>query len=246
MASPRLPQRHRADADQRADRRRQRHHVVRVDDSLHVAEHQRRSPAASRPTAGRTPGSATVRGRRAPRHPQQRGERDQRRREQPADLAAELGAEQPEQPGRAAEAAAAAWPPPPMPSPVSAAVEPAEAVVAEGQLQDVVVGRPAEVGPVGGRPSAARSPPTSRPRRSRRRAPASSCQSRRRSRAGPPTGRPAPNPGSTRNACSILVRNAKPSSTPASTSQRVLSRSIARCTRTRRPSSAARAARPGC
>ena len=39
-----------------------------------------------------------------------------------------------------------------------------------------------------------------------------------------------PNPGSTRNACAILVRKAKPSSSPAKTSHRVRSRSIARCT----------------
>src|SRR5580693_2934419 len=56
------------------------------------------------------------------------------------------------------------------------------------------------------------------------------CHTRRRNRAGPAHRYAIPNAGSTRNACAILVRNPNPSSTPASTSQRVRSRSIARCT----------------
>src|SRR6201997_4177110 len=55
------------------------------------------------------------------------------------------------------------------------------------------------------------------------------CHTRRRNRAGPAHRYAIPNAGSTRNACAILVRNPNPSSTPAKTSHRVRSRSIARC-----------------
>src|SRR5215472_8904812 len=56
------------------------------------------------------------------------------------------------------------------------------------------------------------------------------CHSRRRTRTGPAQRYATANPGSTRNACIIFARNPNPSSTPAATSHRERSRSIARCT----------------
>src|SRR5215469_18279175 len=56
------------------------------------------------------------------------------------------------------------------------------------------------------------------------------CHSRRRKRTGPAHRYATANPGTTRNACIILARNPNPSKSPAKTSHRVRSRSIARCT----------------
>ena len=55
-----------------------------------------------------------------------------------------------------------------------------------------------------------------------------SCPMRRPSFGGPARRYTSPKPGSTRNACSSLARNANPTSTPASTSQRVFPPSSAR------------------
>ena len=85
----------------------------------------------------------SVRGR-ATRHDQPGHEQDQRGREQPGDLAADLGVEQAGEPGRS-----------PAARPVAAAAadaaglvagQPAEAVVAEDQVQEAVVLRAADVG----------------------------------------------------------------------------------------------------
>src|SRR5580698_2318109 len=59
-------------------------------------------------------------------------------------------------------------------------------------------------------------------------APSSSCHTRFNNRGGPAHRYATANPGSTRNACSSLVRNANPSSTPHSTSHRVRPSSTAR------------------
>ena len=59
-------------------------------------------------------------------------------------------------------------------------------------------------------------------------APASSCHRRRRSPVGAATRYTRPNAGSTRNACIIFARNAKPIIVPAASTQRVLAPSTAR------------------
>ncbi len=58
--------------------------------------------------------------------------------------------------------------------------------------------------------------------------PASSCRIRRPSRGGPKSRYASANAGSTRKACSILVRKPKPTMVPASTSHRVRPSSTAR------------------
>ena len=81
-----------ADADERADRRRQGDRVVRVDDPLAEAEHGAGDERASRPTArarrgcGRCAGRASV-------STSPATSRIERGRQQPRDLAAELGVE---------------------------------------------------------------------------------------------------------------------------------------------------------
>ena len=79
---------------------RERDGVVGVDDARHVAEHRAGDQQPPAPQQGRGPGP--VGARLAPGAPQQRRERDQRGRDQPADLAAHVSSEQPGQPGRAA------------------------------------------------------------------------------------------------------------------------------------------------
>ena len=118
-----------------------------MDDAAHIAEDQ---PGADQPaTPQQRGGTRPVRADRTPGHPQHGHQGQQRGRQQPADLAAELRGEQPRDAGRAAEAAAT--PAPAADGPGLRAVQAAETVVADGQLQDVVVRRPAEVGPVSGR-----------------------------------------------------------------------------------------------
>ena len=140
----------------------------------------------------------------------------------------------------AAGSSQAIWPPisasnsrrsrssPHMPPPSAAAAdraglvaaEPAEAVVAEGELEDRVVLRAADVGAAGRRPQlddrdppAGRRGPSSRTRRAggRGACPSAVCAEEQVGQASA---------GRTRNACSILVRNANPTRAPASASQR--------------------------
>ena len=59
-------------------------------------------------------------------------------------------------------------------------------------------------------------------------APPSSCRSRRANPVGAATRYISPKPGTTRNACIILVMKANPMSRPASSSQRVPAFSVAR------------------
>src|SRR5260370_1237008 len=98
---PRLPEGRRADTHQGADAGRQGDHVVRVDDAVHIAEHQARHQHPAAPQQRRGPGPVGADG--PARHPHHGGQRDQRRRQQPADLPAELGVEQPQEPGLAAQ-----------------------------------------------------------------------------------------------------------------------------------------------
>ena len=166
----------------------------------------------------------------APRQPYDPGQRDQRR---PA-AARRSGRPCPRRTagsGRNRRRTANRPAPPPKPTdPVSLPFSRPEPVVAEGELQDAVV-RSSRRCRAGRRRRQHRPrPPTSRPRPPpRRRRPAAAGSAGRAAAARPP-GRPARTPGSTRNACSILVRKPKPTSAPASTSQRVRPASIARVT----------------
>ncbi len=116
-----------------------------MDDPGHQAERQPgdREP----PTPHQRRGPQSVGARRPPRPQQQRAEREQCGGQQPRRLPAELGAEQPGQPGlapatagRAADAADLRTGQPP------------QAVVAENELQHAVGLRPADEGPVVGGP----------------------------------------------------------------------------------------------
>ncbi len=69
---------------------------------------------------------------------------------------------------------------------------------------------------------------TNRPTRSSSRRRRGACRSASTSRPAPRRGTPAPRPGTTRNACNIFVRNAKPMTQPANAIQRVLAVSVAR------------------
>ena len=123
-------------AGARADR------VVRVDDALAEAEHRagHHEPAAPEQQRGR------VRSVRLARHVQHEAgdEEDQRGGQQPRGLAAELGVEQAQPAGRAPPAAGLA---PAADAAGLVAGQPAEAVVAEDQVEDAVVLRAADVGP---------------------------------------------------------------------------------------------------
>ena len=99
------PQAMAADADQRADRGRQRDRVVRVRRPGHEAEDQ---PGHQQPAAEHDRGGAGPVGPGRPaRHPQHGRERDQGGRDQPADLPAPLGGEQAGDAGPAAKRATA-------------------------------------------------------------------------------------------------------------------------------------------
>ncbi len=122
-------------------------------DALHVAEHQRRDHRPAAPQQQRRPGRIGAGG--TPDQPQPRRQPDQRGRQQPEDLGAHRIAEQPGQPGIAAEHAAAgtARSRPGAVSGVALTAEhPAQAVVPERQLQQAVVGGPADVRAGIGRP----------------------------------------------------------------------------------------------
>ena len=135
-------------ADQRADRWRQGHRVVGVEDPGHEAEREAgdEQPAEpeGQPGARREPAAAAG-------EPEGGDAEHQRGRDQPGDLGPDLGAEHPEQPGRTPLAARGVAP---ADRAGLGAVEPAEAVVAEGELEDRVVLRAADVGPRRGRPEA--------------------------------------------------------------------------------------------
>ena len=93
-SGPCLPPGRRPDAYQGGDAGREGDHVVGVDDAVHVAEHQAGHQHPAPPQQCRGPRS--VGPHRPARHPAHRGQRDQRRGQQPADLPAELGMEEPE------------------------------------------------------------------------------------------------------------------------------------------------------
>ena len=132
---PAPPQGDRADPDDGADGRGQRHRVVGVDDPLPETDGQ---PGHEQPAAPEDHGGADDAGAGGPpAQPQQRREEYEGGGQQPGDLAAEVGVEQAEQPGGT-----------PAPGPAGgpaadaaglAAVQPAEAVVAEDQVEDAVV-----------------------------------------------------------------------------------------------------------
>ena len=86
----------------------------------------------------------------APAEPEARSEQHQRGRHQPGDLAADLTVEEPGDPGAAPHAAGAAHPAADGPGLVTG--QPAEPVVAEGELEDRVALRATDVGTAGGRP----------------------------------------------------------------------------------------------
>ena len=133
---PPLPEQDAAEPGEPGDPGRQRHHVVRVDDPGHEAERQPGDGNPGAPDDHRGP--YRVGARRAAAQPEQPRSEQQHRGQQPGDLAAELAVEEPEQPGRAPAVAAAH-------TPGFIAVQPAQAVVAQGQLQDGVVLRAADV-----------------------------------------------------------------------------------------------------
>ena len=100
--------------------------------SQRAPEEQRRAPAA-------------VGARHATREPQQTAEEDQRGRDEPGDLAADLAVEHAGDAGDAPHAGRRPRVPPPPTLPVSLPVMPTEAVVAEDEVQDAVVLRAADV-----------------------------------------------------------------------------------------------------
>ena len=168
-------------------------------------------------------------------------QQDQRGRQQPGDLPADLGVEQAGPAGLAPAAAAAD-------AAGLLAGEPAEAVVAEGQLEHGVVLRPADVRAARRRPQLDdRDPPAAGHEHRHRRPPGGASTRLPAAPAGAATRYTSANAGTTRNACSILVRKPKPTSAPASISQRA-DRLLQRPHRGVRgaPPAAAPAARPGC
>ena len=157
-ARPALPQAHGADADQRAERRRQGHRVVGVDDPLGQADDEADARPASRPRAGAPARSRSVR--RARMVTTSRTAPMTRAPGSSHDIMLPNSALKRRVTPVGPHMLPATRPPPTLPD--SLPVEPAEAVVAEDQIEDAVVLRPADVGPVGGRASARRWPPTSR------------------------------------------------------------------------------------
>ncbi len=118
-----------------------------MDDPGHQAENRAGNEQPAAPEQRGRP--EPVRPGPAPGYPYQQDDRDQRGRQQPADLPAQIRSEQPGQAGLAAERRAA-------PAAAAAAeadragliaVQPAQAVVAERQLNDAVRGGPADIRP---------------------------------------------------------------------------------------------------
>ena len=219
-----LPQHAAAHADERADRRREGHRVVRVDDALAEAEHEPGDERASRPR-GRTRRGRGRCAARAPRHA-----RPATSRMSAAGSSHEIWVPNsaPNMRVRPVAPQRPAWPPAAADAAGLVAGEAAEAVVAEDQVEDAVVLRAADVRARRRRPQRDdRDPPAGRRRAARRTRPSAA----RRVGAATPAPRPgrrAPNAGTTRSACSILVRKPKPTSENASTSHQVLPRSSAR------------------
>ena len=153
-----LPEQDAADAHERTDRGRERDRVVRMDDAGGEAEDQRRHGERSAPQEQRRSCSIGPPGARG--HDEATDQQDQRRREQPRDLAAEVDVEETVPPGRAPHRAG-------RPGPADAtglvAGEASQSVVAEDQVEDAVVLRSADVRPVGcGRELDDRDPPSRR------------------------------------------------------------------------------------
>ena len=143
---PAVPQEGAAHPDQGADGRGQDHRVVRVDDALGVAEDQ---PGQEEPAPEEQEGRPGAVGAGRPAgHPQDGHQADQRTGDQPGDLAAERLGEQPVPSGRAPHGAGG---PAAADAALLVAAEAADAVVAEDQVEDVVVGRAPDVRPGGRR-----------------------------------------------------------------------------------------------
>ena len=150
------------DADQRPDRRRQGHRVVLVEDAVHEGERQPGDDERGAPQEQRRP--ADVGARSAAHDPQARESEDQRGRDEPGDVPAEVTGEHAPQAdvrgehptagptgraahrGRTGNGAARAG------SGggrgLRSTEDPAEAVVAEGEVEEGVGRRPADVRPV--------------------------------------------------------------------------------------------------
>ncbi len=159
------PQHQRAGPDEGAERGCQGHGVVRVEDPGHEAEGE---AGDEQPAEPERESSAHRQGAAAAGEPEPGPAEDQRGGDDPGDLGADLGAEHPEQPGRAPLATRRA-------AGADRAglrtVQPAEAVVAEGQLEDRVVLRATDVGARRRGPDADdRDPPAGRQDRPGRRA----------------------------------------------------------------------------
>ena len=169
-----LPEAHGGDPDQCAERRGQGDRVVGVDDALGQADDESDAHQGAAPQQESGPlavGAAGPQG-----DDEEDGTHHQRAGEQPRHHVAERRVEEPGEAGRAPHA-------PGDPAAADAARlvarEPAEAVVAEDQVEDAVVLRPADVGAVGGGGQRDDRPPTS-PRPPRRRRPSgTTCQTRR-------------------------------------------------------------------
>ena len=175
-----------------------------------------RSQPPQRSSAARTP---SVRGRRAVN--QKSGDQQhQRGRQQPGDLTADLAVEEPADAGLAPHRR-------PVPPAAAAADgaglvagQAAEAVVAEGELEDRVVLRAADVGPARGRPQRHDRDPPAGGDDHRAERDQQVTDPREHLRLPGDQVRPAPNAGSTRKTCSILVRKPRPTRAPASAIQR--------------------------
>ena len=236
-----LPQHAAGHADERADRRREGHGVVLVDDPLAEAEHESGDEEPAAPEDERGAHAVGAGARAAPR--ETGDEQDERGRQQPRDLGAELGAEHAGEaggtptPGLTAAPADAAG---------LVAGEAAEAVVPEDQLEDAVVLRAADVRARRRRPQLDdRDPPAGRREQRTARGrqlpdalgatrPVPRRGTRDRTRA--PRGAPAASWPGTRS------RRAR---TPAPTTRCCRARGRG-SSRRRRPPGAARAARRGC
>ena len=183
-----LPQHPGADPDERGDGRCEGDRVVGVEDAGHEAEGQ---PGDEQPRAEDRDRGEHVRP--TPREPQGGSTEHQRGREQPGDLAADLAVEQAQDAGRAPAASALATAAADGAGLVAA--EPAQAVVAEGELEDGVVLRAADPGAARGRPELDDRRSTSRRRaassRRRRAGGRAACPRRSGRRAGRPGRAPA-------------------------------------------------------
>jgi hypothetical protein len=104
--------------------------VVRVEDASHQGERQERDDEPATPDE--VCGASGVRARSPPPEVESGGEQEQRGRDEPGDLAADLGVEHPAEPGGTPVAAA------PADRAGLVAGNPPEAVVAEGQLEERV------------------------------------------------------------------------------------------------------------